>query len=137
MSEKTLPFDAEFYRRQIEDYREIRPSYQALAQALETVLNEPAQSLDLPTIIQARAKTLTSFAEKIQRPGKHYTDPLNEITDFCGARVIVQTLGCVTSVCQFIEDHFEVFWDDSGNKLELLDADKFGYLSQHYIVAFR
>lgn len=125
------------YRAQVEGYRQIQPSYEALARGLIAVLERATADLGLHCIVQARAKTITSFAEKILRPGKHYTDPLRELTDLCGARVIAHTLGGVAAVCRFVEDHFAISWPDSGDKLESLAASEFGYLSRHYVVAFK
>ena len=134
-SSRTL--DRDRYRAQVEGYRQIQPSYEALARSLIAVLERATADLGLHCIVQARAKTITSFAEKILRPGKHYTDPLRELTDLCGARVIAHTLGGVAAVCRFVEDHFAISWPDSGDKLEGLAASEFGYLSRHYVVAFK
>lgn len=137
MSKTNSPFTREQCREFIEEYSRKRESYVALADALTTVLKVPAGELGLPAMVQARAKDVSSFAGKIQRPEKGYTDPLNEITDFCGARVITLTLDGVTRICDYIEKHFEIFWEDSEDKLDSLGSNTFGYLSTHYIVAFR
>ena len=108
-----------------------------MARGLTAVLEQATADLGLHCIIQAQAKTISSFAEKILRPGKQYADPHHELTDLCGARVIAHTLSGVAAVCRFVEDHFVVSWPDSGDKLESLAASEFGYLSRHYIVAFK
>ncbi|MDH3509090.1 MAG: RelA/SpoT domain-containing protein, partial [Gammaproteobacteria bacterium] len=137
MKKKKAPFTPEQCREFIEQYSRERPKYEELADVLVKVLKIPAGQLGLPAMVQARAKDVASFAGKIQRPEKGYTDPLNEITDFCGARVITLTLDGVSRVCDFIERNFQIFWEDSEDKLDSLGSDTFGYLSTHYIVAFR
>lgn len=129
--------DRDWYRAQVEDYRQIKPVYEALARGLTAVLERATSGLGLHCIVQARAKTITSFAEKALRPGKRYTDPLRDLTDLCGARVIAHTLDDVAAICRFIEEHFTISWPDSGDKLEGLAASEFGYLSRHYVVTFR
>jgi mutator protein MutT len=134
---KPRPFDSQWYKSQVDTYRQIRPRYQDMARWLITVLEQASQSLGLPCIVQARAKTIASFAEKILREGKQYPDPLQNLTDLCGARVIAHTVGGVAAICRFVEDHFEISKPDSGDKLESLGAGEFGYLSRHYVVSFR
>ena len=136
-AQSSRPLDRDWYRAQVDGYRRLQPTYAALARSLTAVLERATADLGLHYIVQARAKTITSFAEKILRPGKHYTDPLRELTDLCAARVIAHTLGGVAAVCRFVEDHFAISWPDSGDKLESLAASEFGYLSRHYVVAFK
>ena len=131
------PLGADAYRAQIEQYRRKQPRYKELAETLIRVLQKATGQLGIYAIVQARAKAVASVAEKIQRPGKDYVDPMREMTDLCGARVIAHTLSEVAAVCRFIEEHFQIYWKDSGDKLEDLAAMEFGYLSQHYIVSFR
>lgn len=137
MTKRKKPFTPDQCREFIQQYSRIRDNYVRLADVLIRVLKGPAGGLELPSMVQARAKDVSSFAGKIQRPEKGYTDPLNEITDFCGARVITLTLDGVTRICDFVESNFEIFWEDSEDKLDSLGTDTFGYLSNHYIVAFR
>ena len=124
-------------RNQIQRFREKRENYKQLAATLIRVLQDRTDELNIHAIVQARAKTIVSFAEKIQRPGKSYTDPVNELTDLCGARVIAHTLSEVDAICDFVEQAFEIYWEDSGDKAETLAASEFGYLSRHYIVSFK
>lgn len=127
----------DWYRDQVQKFHVKRPTYVRLAKRLIQVLEEAAHSLGMHAIVQARPKTIASFAEKIQRPGKKYIDPVNELTDLCGARVIAHTLSEVAAFCKFVEDEFEVDWENSGDKSELLGASEFGYLSRHYIVSLK
>jgi ppGpp synthetase/RelA/SpoT-type nucleotidyltranferase/8-oxo-dGTP pyrophosphatase MutT (NUDIX family) len=128
-------FDKDWYREQVDAFGQVQPVHAGLANALGGVLQEATNRLGMHAIVQTRAKTLASFAEKIIR--KNYSDPLRQMTDLCGARVITHTLNEVAAVCRFVENHFNIYWDDSGDKLESLAATEFGYLSRHYVVAFK
>ncbi|MEK7404157.1 MAG: HD domain-containing protein, partial [Acidobacteriota bacterium] len=80
-------------------YRDLRPDCQLLSDHIEKVLLAMAHCRGIYPIVTARAKSLESFAEKIQRPGKVYAvDPVTEITDLCGVRVIVHTLDQVDAM---------------------------------------
>ena len=135
--EPNPPVDERWFGDRVDAYRRIRPSYEALARSLAAVLERATADLGTHGLVQARAKGVVSFAEKILRPGKNYRDPLRDLTDLCDARVVTRTLGGVASVCRFIEDHFAISWPDSGDKLESLAASEFGYLSRHYVVTFK
>ena len=137
MSEEPRMIDKGWYTQHVSVYGEMRPRYRQMADCLQTVLQEPAKAHGLLLIVQARAKDVASFAEKIQRPGKLYTDPLKEVPDLCAARVIAHTLTDVETVCRYIEEHFEMLPEESDNASERLKAVEFGYLSRHYEVRFK
>ena len=61
-------------------------------------------------------------------------NPLEDLTDLCGGRVIFPTLGDVAECCDSIEQNFHIHWEDSEDKLSLLSVQEFGYLSNHYVV---
>jgi ppGpp synthetase/RelA/SpoT-type nucleotidyltranferase len=61
-----------------------------------------------------------------------YPDPIRQLTDLCGGRVIVQTLEQVEAVCRFVERHFKIVEKD--DKTSHLNTDQFGYRDMHYIV---
>jgi ppGpp synthetase/RelA/SpoT-type nucleotidyltranferase len=120
------------HRKQIEAYENELSFYKTYADVLKRVL-EGACAVAVPqAFVQSRAKTVSSFAEKCVRRFDRYPDAVNQMTDFCGARVIVQTLQQVQAVRQFIEANFEILErDDKGLQLS---EDKFGYRDMHYII---
>jgi ppGpp synthetase/RelA/SpoT-type nucleotidyltranferase len=123
---------AEAHRQQIEAYVAVRPCYVTYADALKRVL-EKACAVSFPeAFVQARAKAVSSFAEKVARKFEKYPDAVNQMTDLCGARVIVQTAEQVRAVRAFIEANFEIL--ESDDKGLLLEQDEFGYRDMHYIV---
>jgi ppGpp synthetase/RelA/SpoT-type nucleotidyltranferase len=129
--------DHDWARSQIEAFRAVRPRYVRMAETLESILKREARKVDPLAIVTARPKSVTSFAEKIQRKKNKYRNPLQRMTDLCGARVVTQTQSEERAVCEFIEGHFAV---DEANSLDVssrLRPSEFGYRSIHYIVQFR
>jgi ppGpp synthetase/RelA/SpoT-type nucleotidyltranferase len=110
-----------------------RKSYIEFSETLKKILDKAGARYAPLSIVQARAKTVSSFAEKIIRKDK-YIDPLAEVTDLCGARIIVHFQSQVLKICQFIKENFII---DEANSLDVsskLRDGEFGYLSIHYIV---
>lgn len=122
----------DIHRQQIEAYLLALPHYVTFAKALQRVLNA-ACAVSIPeAVVQARPKSVSSFAEKCVRKFEKYPDPVRQLTDLCGARVIVQTLEQVKAVQLFIEHNFTILERD--DKGLLLSEDKFGYRDMHYLV---
>src|ERR1019366_7282591 len=93
-------------------------------------------------IVNARVKSLASFADKILRKRPLYVDPkdpqppdpLVRMTDLCGGRVITQTADEVVAVCAWIKQAFDIDWANSEDASQRLKPTEFGYRSVHYIV---
>src|ERR1035441_652365 len=108
---------SEFLQKQIEDYIQERPHYELYAKALKRVL-EKACEVSIPSVIvQSRPKDVGSFAEKCVRKADKYKNPAKDMTDLCGARVIVPTLEHVRAVQQFVEHNFDVVERDDKTTL--------------------
>lgn len=122
---------------QIATYAARRDAYVIFADALRDVFGRAVRTLAPQALVQARPKSIPSFAEKIARRRDTLRDPVNELTDLCGARVITLTRGEVRAVCDFIERNFDIDWDNSVNITDRHGASEFGYRSLHYIVSFR
>ena len=60
---------------------------------------------------------------------------MNQFTDLCGARLIVQTLDQVEAGKAFIRANFIIVEEE--DKASLLSTDKFGYRDLHFIIQFR
>lgn len=134
-TEEKAGITPEEHRRQIEVYGKEWPSYKAYADVLERVLKAACAVAIPEAFVQARSKTLSSFAEKCVRRYDRYPDAVNQMTDLCGARVIVQTIEQVRAVRQFIEANFKILeQEDKGLQLS---EDKFGYRDMHYIIRLR
>ncbi|EKA7361412.1 TPA: hypothetical protein NJ597_003262 [Vibrio parahaemolyticus] len=119
----------------IDEYKGLYPIYVAYTQRLHLLIEELLNQNEIKYhLVESRAKDVDSFAEKISRPTKNYTDPLNDITDLSGLRVIVYYQDDVERVAKLIEQEFDKVECESRHQAENYDADSFGYLSLHYIV---
>lgn len=89
--------------------------------------------------VTGRAKTVASFAGKAGRrrgDGRPlYADPLTEITDAVGVRIILYLQSDVAAVADLLGDQLVVLHDrDLGQ--ETADEGRFGYASRHLLVSF-
>ncbi len=87
-----------------------------------------------PILVQKRTKGIKEFREKITRAGKFYKDPLTEITDLSGVRIILRKITTVDRVCELIATEFEEDEKNSIRRSGRLEVDQFGYQSDHLIV---
>ncbi len=110
----------------------------SLKSLLERLLAEEAEkrNLQLP-VVSYRVKSEASAAQKTARPRPGATQagprPLNTLTDLLGIRVITLFGDEVDIVAQLIEQEFTIDRQNSVDKRAVLEPDKFGYLSLHYI----
>jgi len=84
--------------------------------------------------INGRTKGEDSLRRKLLRPDKFYR-ALSDVTDVVGIRIIVYFSDHVDKVAETIRGEFSVDYNRSVDKRALLDPDRFGYLSLHYVVA--
>lgn len=82
-------------------------------------------------LIESRTKDARSFQEKIGRASKAYIDPLDEITDLSGIRIIAYYEEDLHKITELIEKEFDVDWDNSMDKRKILKPEEFGYQSIH------
>src|SRR5258708_9938570 len=94
-------------KRQVEAYIQEFPRYKTYADAMRRVLENACEASIPERIVQVRAKSVSSFAEKCVRKFYKYKNPAKDFTDLCGARVIVQTLAQVEAVKVCIELNFQ------------------------------
>ena len=117
----------------ISSYSAQKNQFDILAKTLKEILKSVACDYDPLAIVSARAKGVSSFAEKIIKKNK-YKDPLHEVTDLAGARIIVHFPKQVERVCKFIRENFEIDEVNSFDHRNNLKIGEFGYRSIHYIV---
>lgn len=82
--------------------------------------------------INGRVKEKYSFCEKALKD--KYDDPLNQIKDILGIRVITYVSSDIKRISKLVEREFEVDSDNSIDKGKQLGTDKVGYKSVHYVV---
>jgi predicted RNase H-like nuclease/ppGpp synthetase/RelA/SpoT-type nucleotidyltranferase len=86
--------------------------------------------------VTGRAKSVASFAAKADRSvagAPLYTDPLEQITDQVGVRVITYLHSDVAAVADLLSDQLSVL-DDRDMGQETASEGRFGYASRHLLV---
>jgi GTP pyrophosphokinase len=117
-------------------YRDRWPTYDRFtSQMCRLFLNDLLPSIVLDPIVTARTKHPDHFREKINRPGKSYTDPLTRVTDLTGLRIVVQRQSDAVKVLQLLEREFEIDRPNSIFPDERLSVDQFGYSSPNVVVS--
>lgn len=124
----------------LERYRSVRQDYELLAEVAKRLLSETLTVFGIRAhSIEARAKALDSFSKKAGKPSEgdpsrpKYRDPVREITDLAGVRVITFLPRTVEQVCGLVEREFTV-QERTDKSAELLDEGKLGYQSIHFLV---
>lgn len=115
----------------IRNFLTARNDYEQLCTEVEYILKKKISQAQIETsFIGSRAKTLNSFLEKLQR--KNYRNPLEELTDLAGARVVCLYSGDLEKIESIIKEEFTII--EKINKLEELEVNEFGYGAMHFIV---
>lgn len=118
------------------DYESKRHTYEAFNLKIVNLLEDLLKENNLNYLdIESRCKTTKSFIEKIERKGGKYKNPIEEITDLLGTRIIIYYLEDVVKIGDLLKTEFDVDLENSIDKLELLDPDRFGYQSVQYVVS--
>ncbi len=121
-----------------QEYSELRTSVLVpLAERVEKHLYQLLQSEPRIDRISARAKTVKSFVKKAEKVlpdgGPKYVDPMNQIQDQIGARIIVFYLSDVERVSQIVDEHFRAI--ERQDIVPEMD-DAFGYVGKHFLLDF-
>jgi predicted RNase H-like nuclease/ppGpp synthetase/RelA/SpoT-type nucleotidyltranferase len=124
----------------VDPVREYTASHPALVAAGEQFLALMTSVLDDAGInylsVTGRTKSVASFAEKARRTRDGvllYTDPLREITDTIGIRVITYVHSDVSAVADLLRDQV-VVKDDRDMGQETAQEGRFGYSSRHLLI---
>lgn len=135
-------FDFEQHRiKALEAYGAIRERYVRYANAVEAILRMALR--EIPTHhISARAKDIERFAAKAAKPDPDdplrpkYAEPLLQIEDLAGARVITYVLRALPLVEQVVQREFDVV-ERSDKGEQLIEKALVGYRSIHFIVQMK
>jgi putative GTP pyrophosphokinase len=115
------------FERELETFRELETEGKFI---LERSLRDnriPIHSLT------SRVKGADSFVEKAQKLS--FKDPLREMQDIVGLRVVCLFLSDLARVTKAIRDSFDVVRED--DKIEGTEVTSFGYMSVHFIVRMK
>lgn len=86
---------------------------------------------------EARVKSLDSFKRKLEIKRKKYENPLEEMTDILGIRIITYYREDLNSILSLLKKNFKIDYKNSTNKLKSLKYNEMGYLSLHYICKYK
>lgn len=102
---------------------------------LEGLVSEIIAAADIRAhSVTSRTKDRASFLRKLRGRAEKYAR-LTDMTDICGIRIITYFEDDVDKVASAIENEFDIDRANSVDKRALLDPDRFGYLSLHYVVS--
>lgn len=119
----------------VRQYSEVRPLFEAYATKIRILLTEILEAAGIRYhLIEVRVKTVESFGSKLSRPNKAYADPLTEIKDLAGARIILYYLDDVDRVAELLQKEFKVDPSHSVDKGQGLKPNELGYISIHQVV---
>jgi ppGpp synthetase/RelA/SpoT-type nucleotidyltranferase len=117
----------------LDEYRERLPLYRKIR---EVVLGQLQQTLKengmVVTGIEGRVKTEKSLSGKLELKGNKYRT-IDDITDIVGVRIITFFSDEVDKIAALVEKLFDIDWDNSVDKRKMLEIDRFGYMSLHYV----
>jgi putative GTP pyrophosphokinase len=108
-------------------------SYTAFTEVTEKLIKELLKENNIRVhSVTSRVKDKESLRKKIDKSEKQLAK-LGEIQDISGLRIITYFADDVNLVARMIENEFDVDEQLSVNKIDLLDPDRFGYVSLHYV----
>ncbi|GAB2867389.1 DUF429 domain-containing protein [Nocardioides pacificus] len=128
----------EVARRAVKTYAALRPQLLEATDryvALVTTLLDDAGINYLS--VDGRTKSVASFAAKAERmlEGERvYPDPLSQIADQIGVRVIAYLQSDVAAVAELLSDQLSIL-DDRDMGQETANEGRFGYASRHMLVS--
>ena len=117
----------------LEEYRENLHTFHKMKEIVDKQIRHCLRSNKIKVnAVESRIKTEKSLIGKLERKGHKYR-MLSDITDILGARIITFYTDEVDKVSALIDNIFEIDWEESVDKRKILDLDRFGYQSLHYI----
>lgn len=126
-----MKIDPDFHR----DYEDRCGILEDLGPVVERLIQELLRAAGIDAhSIRHRIKTKDSLQRKVGTKDASY-DGLGDVHDLLGLRVITFFPGEVDRAAKVIEREFTIDHENSVDKRALLDPDRFGYLSLHYVAS--
>lgn len=117
----------------LDEYRDRLPILDKMREVVLGILQRTLKENNMVvTAIEGRVKTEKSLAGKLELKGSKY-HTIDDITDIVGVRIITFFSDEVDQIAALVERMFEIDWDNSVDKRKMLEIDRFGYMSLHYI----
>jgi putative GTP pyrophosphokinase len=127
----------------ISEYLRVQPFFGDLASVIARIIEECLKKHGIKVLsVQSRAKDPTSLGNKASIPSEtdpnqpKYSDPLNQITDLAGVRIITYFPITIEEIDRLLVEEFEVI-ERSDKGRELIEEERFGYQSVHYLVRIK
>jgi predicted RNase H-like nuclease/ppGpp synthetase/RelA/SpoT-type nucleotidyltranferase len=121
----------------VREYAELQPKLRLAADQFVQLVTSILDDAGINYLsVSGRAKSVASFAAKAARTEEGrltFTDPLRQITDQIGVRVITYVLSDVQAVVDLLGDQVVVH-DDRDMGRETASEGRFGYASRHLLV---
>ncbi len=112
-------------------YERLLPFYKKLVDEVKYVIKVKLKKHNIKIAkISGRVKTTNSFEEKTQR--KEYKDPLKDVSDLAGVRIVCYYESDLKSIEALIRSEFIVH--ERVDKTEILGIDKMGYHGIHFTI---
>ena len=116
-------------------YEQNQLLYGSLAKKVAEILKENIEEENIQYQgITHRGKSLESFTAKAKE--EKYTDPVDQIKDMAGIRVITYLETDVSKIAEIVERLFDIDLSNSLDQSKLLGSDRLGYRSVHYVAKF-
>ncbi len=117
----------------LDEYRDRLPVLNTIKEVVLDMLRRTLKDNNMVvTAIEGRVKTEKSLAGKLELKGNKY-HTLDDITDIVGVRIITFFSDEVDQIAALVERMFDIDWENSVDKRKMLEIDRFGYMSLHYI----
>ncbi|MDQ6769617.1 MAG: hypothetical protein M3Z54_06485 [Gemmatimonadota bacterium] len=117
------------------EYDRLVGLYQDLTATVASLIERmvDGEGLQLHSITK-RCKSRDSLADKLAKPGKEYA-ALTDVTDIAAVRITTYFAEDVDRVAEIVEREFVIDATQSTDKRNLVDPDRFGYQSLHYVAS--
>jgi putative GTP pyrophosphokinase len=117
----------------LQDFDNQKSKFDAFAHMFEKLIVDLLQENSIRVhSVSWRVKSRQSLLQKMQSAAGTYEN-LSAVTDIVGLRIITYFEDEVDAVAKIVEKEFELDKNNSIDKRKILDPDRFGYLSLHYV----
>lgn len=111
---------------------EVLPKHELLERSVSSIVENLLKSNGVDYLaVTGRVKSSESVVQKIKRKG--YKDPVSQLTDLTGIRIIVFFESQVSRVAELINQTFNIDFKNSSNKDASLLVNQMGYRSSHFV----
>lgn len=118
------------------EYDDNKKTYSEYSKSLHSLITNLLNCNNVKVhTINSRVKERKSLENKIEEKGTYTC--LDDITDVIGIRIITHFADDVDSIAKIIKNEFVIDIENSIDKRETHEPDRFGYLSLHYIISLK